>query len=215
MKIITVLNNYHTPSGSSSGLFSAEHPEWVFLPDSSMIRSGNPFLTPDLEDLFQGAVSNKCVAFPSVALKIGKLGKSIESRFGNRYLTQGALCMNFIAADILDQRKASGSPWTEAMAFDRSFVCSVFIPFESSRLRELSVVCTLSHPGGSSETLEWRGDNMLLSAEEMLSRISRMNTMKMGDILIPAVPSEGIQVNRGDTLTMQSAPFAELLVNIK
>lgn len=215
MKIITVLNNYDSHSESSPWQRTGGNPEWVFLPDSAMMRSGNPFFIPDLTDLFQGGVSHNCMAFPSIALKIGRLGKSIETRFGNRYLTQGALCVNFIAVDILKQRQEAGAPWTEAMAFDRSFACSDFIPVDLSTTTKLTLECRLIRNGKEEETMEWNLNDMILSAEEMLSRISRMNTMKMGDLLIPGVPDRGIEIHTGDTLTVAGGEFPTLQVNIK
>ena len=66
---------------------------WYEIPDSSIIRSGNPFFVPDFDQRF--------IALPSVAVKICRLGKSVAPRFASRYYDEITLGFSVVAADRL------------------------------------------------------------------------------------------------------------------
>ena len=69
------------------------HGFWYEIPDSSIIRSGNPFFVPDFDTRF--------VALPSIAVRICKLGKGIAPRFVPRYYDEVTFGLSVVAADRL------------------------------------------------------------------------------------------------------------------
>lgn len=215
MKIITVYNNLKTDSESSGTSSSGKMPGWVFLPDSSLMKSGNPFFLPDLEGLFMNEVSKECVAYPSVVFRLSKLGKNIELRFADRYIGGIGLCVCFVAEDIRRNRAELGLPWTEAVAFDRSFLCGDIVTFENGMQSRRTIDAVMKRADGGCERVAWTTELLNHPVEEIISRISRMNTIKIGDFLVPALPVEGFRLHIGDSITVTSEGLPPLSVSIK
>ena len=64
MKIIGINNNYHTEEKS---------PALFLMADSSLLKDGKPFFLPSFDNDFR--------MYPSVVIKICRLGKNIAKRF--------------------------------------------------------------------------------------------------------------------------------------
>ena len=180
MKIFAVIRNY-PGSGADGGLFGAGGMSWYELPDSSLSHTGNPFFVPDFDSRF--------VACPSVAYRIGRLGKSIARRFAGRYLDAATMACAVVAADSLAAARRDGNPWTPAVAFDRSCLIGNFQPLDTFiSSGPLTLECGETSTGYDPQALT-------LPVEAVVEAISATCTLKTGDIILAGLSPHGLPLN--------------------
>ena len=176
------------------------HGFWYEIPDSSIIRSGNPFFVPDFDTRF--------VALPSIAVRICKLGKGIAPRFVPRYYDEVTFGLSVVAADRLGDSMVRGLPWTPAVAFDGSCMLGRFIPTEECGGK------FLIKAGGNE--VAWSLDSACRHIGEIISEISRGCTIKTGDIILPYISSAGIRLLPGDHISVMTTDSSNILeINVK
>lgn len=202
MKIFAVINNYNGSNHSSPFYLSDSAPDWYEMPDSAVLRSGNPFFIPDFAYDFE--------AFPSLVYRIGRLGKSIAPRFATRYIDGVTMGAAVIATDLLKTLRRQGAPWTRATAFDRSFFLGNLQPIDAllnldvAEIRYDDVVMT------------YRRDDILLGIDSIINRLSGDNTLKNGDLVLAGLTPEGIALRQDTRLTVTCNSNTTLLdINIK
>lgn len=145
------------------------------LPDSTVVRNGNPVFVPDFDDMF--------TARTFLAVKISRLGKTIAERFADRYYETAAPAFCITAENLLSRLRVEGLPWTEATAFDKSCPVGEFIPFERIEAEDLKFEIN----GQVSQTLPPPKRDVIRKA---ISIASRNNTLKMGDLILLPFPEE-------------------------
>lgn len=173
---------------------------WYFLADSALTNAGKPFFIPDFAKDFE--------AIPTVAVRINRLGKSVAARYGSRYYAEYAPALHFRASDLLLSQRAKGLPGDMAWSFDRSFIMSDFIKYPSSGYIE---VCLRKNGVADGA---FCSSKMLLSLNEVISRASCANTLKIGDLIVPALPS-GSGIAIGDLVELSVGDDNVLSVQIK
>jgi 2-keto-4-pentenoate hydratase/2-oxohepta-3-ene-1,7-dioic acid hydratase in catechol pathway len=140
--------------------------------DSSLLNQDKPFFLPD----WSGDVR----ACRCVAVRICRLGRSVETRFASRYYDAMACGIDFQAADLLREGKTA-----EALAFDGALCVGgwlqpdVYRSLPATLLSETEQGCTI---------------------EQGIAQISRIMTIRMGDILYIDMPCEAQPVHREDVL---------------
>lgn len=185
MTIYNVIDN-HKKTGAVSGQTPLN---WTILSGATILQGGNPFFIPDFAKRFE--------ARPSLALRICRLGKNIAPRFAHRYVDAVAPCINFIATDLLDSLRESGLPWTKAVCFDRSAAFGKYIPYDMDSIDSASVGLRVTSGDGSEELLVWEGKDFRIPARDVISEISRDNTLKNGDVILAATAPAGPAVEIG------------------
>lgn len=173
---------------------------WYFLADSSLTNAGKPFFIPDFAKSFE--------AIPVIAVRINRLGKSVAPRFAHRYFTTYAPALHFRAADLIRELKDGGLSPDRACSFDRSLIMADFIPFPENG----EVTLEMKINGRATECFETV--RMSLSLAQVIAEASRTNTLKIGDLIIPALP-EGHKVSIGDLFELQINGNNVLSVQIK
>ncbi|MDE7349796.1 MAG: fumarylacetoacetate hydrolase family protein [Muribaculaceae bacterium] len=163
-------------------------PIWTLISPSAILQGGNPYFVPDFAARFE--------ARTALAVRIGKLGKSIAPRFAHRYIDAAAPAVVFIAADRLEGLRGKGLPWTSAMSYDRCLAIGRFtaMPYEditrcrsSLSLKRLEII-------ENAEEIRLAPSQGL---EETIAAISRDNTLKTGDILLIGIAGSGPTVAPG------------------
>jgi 2-keto-4-pentenoate hydratase/2-oxohepta-3-ene-1,7-dioic acid hydratase in catechol pathway len=201
MKIFAVAGAYDAAPSVDVALPLCDNPVWYEIPDSSISRSGNPFFVPD--------TGSDYVAFPSVAYRICKLGKSVATRFASRYYDAATLGFSVVAVDILRQLRAAGLPWARAVAFDRSCLLGNFMPISAfTDLEEFHITC------GDTST-SYRCNDVSLGIDAAISLISADNTIKTGDIILPALSPAGLPLKIGDRFTVTANDSTIFDINVK
>lgn len=197
MKIFSVINNYHSLSPHAD-------PEWIILPDSCIVRSGNVFFIPDLDHSY--------TAFPSLALKIGKLGKSVEPKFAHRYVDEITCALQIADSTLLSALRSKGLPWSRALVFDRSLPLGDFVhPESADSLSETSILATDAE---GTPLSEWHAADMSIPWREVIQLVSRTNTIKTGDIVLIALSPRGFTLTPGMAVeaSIGSSPLLRLKI---
>lgn len=208
MKIIAFIDNYQQCAPEKTEDFDPtchdlRRLSTISIPDSCVIKSRNPFFIPDFDTDFR--------AYPSVALRICRLGKSIASRFAGRYYTEMTAAVSVRAEHTLAELRMKGLPWDDAMIFDRSLWLGEFIP---------SAEMT-SEPGTAFEVsagdicLSYDTRRLRLDADKAIEEVSRKNTVKTGDIILLGLTDTGIPLTGPTRLKAESAGHELLNITIR
>ena len=202
MKIYSFIRTY-SPSEQGDTLMQGHTPTWYVMPESSVLRSGNPFFVPDFDTEFK--------AYPSLCLRIGRLGKGIAPRFVSRYIDGWTMSVAVVAADRLRTLREEGEPWTDAVSFDRSCWIGNLQPIDSLiNYDAFTIEC-------SHTSAVYTAGNIFPAKEELISLLSRNNTLKNGDLVLIGLLPDGITLTPGTRMHIQSAnKDIELIdINIK
>lgn len=178
----------------------AEIPTWYFLADSSLTNAGKPFFVPDFADYFE--------AIPVIAIRVNRLGKSIASRFAGRYFSEFATAIHFRAKDMMEKLYDMHLPIDKAISFDRSLIMSEYMPFPAD-----GDVTVVMNKNGIAVS-EFDSSKLMMPINQIISEVSYSNTLKMGDLIIPALP-EGVEVAIDDVLELSCNGESTLSVHIK
>lgn len=182
---------------------------WYFLPDSALINTGKPFFVPEFADEFE--------AFVAPVVRLNRIGKSISARFAERYYTEIAPAIHIRASRLRRTLLEAGLPTDPSHSFDRSMTVGNFIPV-GSLSDDASLVMTLDHArpqSGHASATPAPAEVVCSSVQlkslvgPLLEAVSRTNTIKMGDYLVPMLSSP-LPIEIGDTLTVKylTAPAA-------
>lgn len=174
---------------------------WYFIPDSALVNSGKPFFIPEFADEFE--------VFLTPMVKINRIGKSIGSRFAERYFSEMAPAVHFRAAALRRKLLDAGLPPDPSHSFDRAMTVGEFLPAETFlNGQELAIFkngekAAICHP-----------QQIKLVIGPFLEEVSRSNTVKMGDYLVPVL-SNPVMINIGDTITVTLDGKNLLTIHIK
>ncbi|MCH5235593.1 MAG: hypothetical protein J1E16_09875 [Muribaculaceae bacterium] len=182
MKIFVIVNNYPQSTLPS-------HQGWYLLADSAMTNTGKPFFIP--ENI--GTVN----AYLGIAIKISRLGKHIETKFAHRYYSEWAPVVHFVFKTVEERLGNDHLPLDASRSFDRSLFVGDFKPLE-----ELDDIA-LYKDGELKQIFSM--SKILSNPDEVIRNVSDINTLKIGDIIVPALtePTEVIignflEVKKGD-----------------
>lgn len=178
MKIIAIDNNY------DSSIEHAAAPAWYLLTHSCLQRDNKPLYVPDWDSDFR--------LFPSMAIRVDRLGKSIAERFACRYWDSWSFGFSLRGMETLHSLHQQSLPIGAAVAFD----CSAIIApdwhkAERDSLADLSFAVT----DGAVELARWNYADLRLGVDALIEHLSRRMTFKTGDILYLGFPGEGIPVD--------------------
>jgi 2-keto-4-pentenoate hydratase/2-oxohepta-3-ene-1,7-dioic acid hydratase in catechol pathway len=161
-------------------------------PDTALLRNNDPFFVPD----FSSRVDYEC----ELVVRINRVGRSISPRFAHRYYDEVGLGIDFTARDLQGEAIARGLPWEACKAFDRSAALSAeFLPLKElgGNVQNLHFEMSL---GGEVRQRGHTAD-MIFTVDEIISRVSRFVTLKMGDLIYTGTPVGVGPVTPGDRLT--------------
>lgn len=196
MKTFVAVNN-HTSSvheDNSAPFVSG----WFLLADSALTNTGKPFYVP----FNHGKVTAKAC----FVVKINRLGKNIATKFAYKYYDEMAPALLFSLPEYEKLLLQQGLPADPARSFDRALFVGDFQPFhkaaEISLVKNNSNIDSLSLEDISKET-----DNFLYT-------VSEMNTMKIGDLIIPVL-SDAVEVVEDDYVQIKVDGEDKFAVKIK
>lgn len=191
MKIFCILNNYGE---------SADELDWYVVPDSGILRHDNPMFVPDFDNEFRG--------YPSLIVKICKLGKNISAKFAGRYYDDVAPGMAVQAFHLLGLLRKDGKPWTRAVVFDKCTFIGEFIPVEAWNDPNVEY-----DYGG--QTFIWQKDKLKEDIDKVIEVISRENILKTGDMIMVGMAPESILLEKGKTLSAKISGEEKLQIRFK
>ncbi len=174
---------------------------WHMLQDSTVIRSDNPFFVPDFDTEFR--------LYPSLAIRIDRLGKSIAPKFAHRYYAQATLAATVRAENMLSGLRAKGLPWDKAISFDRSCMLGDFRPIENLETAK----GIFFHIGDYTREISPAGFKS--DIDKIISLVSENNILKMGDIILLTGDESGIELEPGQNLCAEADTDKLLEIRIK
>ena len=161
----------------------------VFMkPDTALVLRNRPFFYPE----FSEDIHYEC----ELVLKIGRVGKYIEPRFAHKYIDAVSLGIDFTARDIQNQCKAKGHPWEIAKAFDNSAPLGTFVPYEDWKGKDIPF--TLEKNGEVVQIGNTK--DLIFDFAYLISYLSKMFTLKLGDLIYTGTPAGVGPVVIGDHL---------------
>ena len=188
MKIICIGRNYLKHARELEHDIPTE-PVFFMKPDSSLLLDNRHFFIPEFSKEIHHEVE--------LIVKINRLGKSIESKFANRYYDEIGLGVDFTARDLQRKLIEKGLPWEKAKAFDSAAVLGEFIP--KQELGDLGQIdFSLLKNGESVQTGNSR--DMIFNIDTIIEYISQFVTLKIGDLIYTGTPAGVGPVNINDRL---------------
>jgi len=200
MKIYTFIRTYATEDGCDE-LNIGDGPAYYTMQETSLIRSGNPFFVPDLDAGFR--------AYPSLCLRIGRLGKNIAPRFAHRYIESWTMAVAVVATGLLGRLRRQGDPWSPAVSFDRSCWLGNLQPNDT-----LLEYDTFEVECGESKII-YETRKLAPSKEELISLLSRDNTLKNGDLILVGLTPRGVTLLPGTRMRIRQQEQLTDLADIK
>lgn len=181
MKILMLWDNYGAGSPDPALPVS-------WLTDSCLLRDRKPLYVPDFDTDFR--------LFPTLAVRIDRLGKGIQAKFAHRYWQEAAVYISVRACARIETLTRAGMPLDSAVAYDNSLVASPFFPLTPEQVPG-TTFCLLRN--GIKE-LEWSGANLKMDTAEAIQALSHCNTLKTGDLILLGIPREGVPIAPGDKI---------------
>lgn len=122
-----------------------------------------------------------------------------------------AVGLDMTRRDLQAEAKAAGRPWDMSKGFDASAPCSALVP-----------VALAGHPGSVEIALtvndqtRQRGhlDELIWSVPEIVAHLSRLVTLRAGDLIFTGTPAGVGPVQRGDRLVGRVEGIGELKVTL-
>ena len=145
--------------------------------DSALLTHGKPMFKPDF--------TQELSATPYLALRISRMGKSIPARFAHRYYDAVGVAVDFTAEDVLRQLRSEGEPWDIAKSFDGSVCLGSWLELGAGS-EELGISMSLLVDGTEQSTL--RIDDLKAEAGKAIEQVSKLFTLRQGDILLMGKP---------------------------
>ncbi|GAB4228234.1 MAG: fumarylacetoacetate hydrolase family protein [Methyloligellaceae bacterium] len=131
----------------------------------------------------------------AVALHSGGTDIAVADALGHVY---GYACaLDMTRRDLQGEAKKAGRPWEVGKAFEHSAPCSPLVP-----------AAQIGHPSEGAIWLDVNGerrqdgnlDQMIWKVPEMIAYLSRLFTLRPGDIILTGTPAGVGPVSRGDSL---------------
>ena len=177
----------------------AQLPAVDTIPDSAILRDGKPFFIPQWSEQWHYR--------PMPAFRVGRLGKNIARRFAMRYIDAVTLSLQVYPTDSIKSLRGLDIPKGVLTSFDGSVILGEWSAPPSDTSTPLTI-------GINDLTVEATDIfDRLTSAIETLSKYF---TLKMGDIIIPPMPTSPDIPMIIDTAVVGSIDSIEVLkFNIK
>jgi 2-keto-4-pentenoate hydratase/2-oxohepta-3-ene-1,7-dioic acid hydratase in catechol pathway len=188
MKIICIGRNYLKHARELEHDIPTE-PVFFMKPDSSLLLDNRHFFIPDFSKEIHHEVE--------LIVKINRLGKSIESKFANRYYDEIGLGVDFTARDLQRKLIEKGLPWEKAKAFDSAAVLGEFIP--KQELGDLGQIDFSLRKNGEV-VQSGNSRDMIFNIDTIIEYISQFVTLKIGDLIYTGTPAGVGSVNNNDQL---------------
>ncbi len=177
MKIICIGRNYIEHAKELNNPVPSK-PMFFMKPDTAIVNNNSPVYYPKhTKDLHYEA---------ELVLKISKKGKHISAKFAHTYYDEIGIGIDFTARDVQDECKKKGHPWEIAKGFDQSAPLGKFI--NKSELSDPNGI-TFSLSINSEIRQNGNSKDMIFSFDEIIAYVSKLITLKPGDLIFTGTPA--------------------------
>lgn len=194
MKILGVGFNYrpHADEAESLGLPPQEVTESpiIFHKGDAVLRENYPFFIPDIGCPIEYEAE--------LVIRISRVGKCIAREFAHRYYDAVTIGLDLTARQLQRELMAQGRPWTEAKVFDGSAVVGQWVPLSELNYPAEPIPFSLRCDGELVQ--QGRSDEMIHSFDELITHVSRFQTLRQGDLIFTGTPAGVGPLAIGQTL---------------
>lgn len=220
---------------------SASPLSWYFIADSALVNAGKPFFIPEFADEFEAFLApvvrisriGKSIAArfaeryyteiaPAVHFRASKLRRQLleaglptdPSHSFDRAMTVGSFLptSEFLnGSPLLMLKEENSSMYKEVKAISSTHESREVAECDS---RKKEMVEESFGRGKAEAVVKIDTNEMRSMIGPLLEAVSRSNTIKMGDYLVPIL-SNSVKVEIGDTLTVTLASTPLLTIHIK
>lgn len=187
MKIITAM----VAGGKVTGIY--------LKPDNTLNRKRLPFFVPE--------EPAEVAARVGVAVTIEKVGKTVRREFAERYYDKAALAVEVTDMATLRKARENGEPWTMAVGMDGSLTLSEFRKIEDTTTAEVET--------DGEKWCECEMARLLERVPEVLTKVSKVMTLKTGDIVVVVDGERERRLRIGETIVMNGMEGKEIELRIK
>ena len=174
MKLIHIINNY-----SQQG----DAPRFYLKADTALLRNNDAFYIPD------GV--GRVIAEPHIVVRNSRLAKCIGERFASRCVDAVMAGVSFTQVDRLEQLRAEGLPWDEAVGFDHSSALSLDSLGRDAMLEGATFMIN------DEVKAQIKLSDMRFTVDRVVSTLSEAMTLRIGDLMYLGSP-EQFEVKAGD-----------------
>jgi len=168
-------------------------PALTIVPSSAMVLGGKPLFLPEFSTRWDMTLT--------VAFRLCRLGKHIDTKFAPRYIDSVTPVMLTRAKSLLEVKGLEAL----AAAADGSMAAGSWTPLSADGCYALK---------SENFRMDFTADS--LNLPEVISTLSRYMTLQMGDMIVPAVPRVTLPVEPETTVSVSLNNMADLLtVKIK
>lgn len=158
----------------------------VPIGDDVLLRNNGDFYIPEF--------TRKVSCVPQLAVKICKLGKSVNERFACRYYSEMGGVVRFYADTLEDELREKGLPLAAASSFDCSAAISNLKEITDRNIRYEMQVNGIS-------VFQGMAADLVLSIDRLLALASEYHMIKIGDYLFCGNQMR-FEVKAGDRIRM-------------
>ncbi len=177
----------------------------VFIkPPQALIIDDESIVLPDFSENVHHEVE--------LVVVIGKDCDSVETDEAIDYVAGFAVGIDVTLRDLQNQCKTNGKPWAVAKGFRTSAPISKIIPINqiTSNMKyfdlELQINGQIKQSGNTKD--------MERTVEELISYLSKVFSLKAGDVIFTGTPEGVGKINKGDTITAWLGNLVSLNVNV-
>jgi len=178
----------------------------VFLkPRNSIILNGDALTLPSSSDNVHHEVE--------LVLLVGKTAKDVSEKDALQHITGYGVGLDLTARDVQSNAKQNGLPWTLAKGFRGFAPLGNFISYRSDHN-----FSTLSLSVSVNNEIRQNGNtsDMIFSAAELISYLSKQFTLHPGDLIFTGTPEGVSKISVGDQIKASlnnGESFLELFIN--
>ena len=177
----------------------------IFLkPSTALISDGETIVRP--------ALSNELHHEVELVVMIGREGKDVSPAKAYEHVWGYAVGLDMTLRDIQVEAKDHGLPWAVAKGFDTSAPISEIIP--KQRVPDphaLEIRCWVN---GTVRQKSSTG-NMIFSIDQIISYVSSIFTLELGDLIFTGTPEGVGEVKNGDTVAAELVGYTKITHQIQ
>lgn len=177
----------------------------IFIkPSQSIIHSNDTFSLPEFSQNIHHEVE--------LVILIGSDCEDVSPDNAKNYIAGYGVGIDITARDVQENAKKGGKPWAVAKGFRQSAPISDFIPAESitdNSAFELKLwINNELRQSGNTKDME-------RSVEKLVSYLSKVFTLRRGDLIFTGTPEGVGKINSGDQLMAKLNDDLTLIIDVK
>jgi len=196
MKIIALTENLND--------ITANPAPFILLPETALLQptagSGKdkPLFLPDFDTRIR--------LFPSLAIRISRLGKGIPERFAHRYYDAWSICLQGRGMNTLQKLRQAGMPWGAACSFDGAFI--------TGEWQHTPLPGTVTASDGTN-VITIHANVIQAEIDRTISYLSDTIMLKQGDIIALHGGNESLEAKIGKVFSAEGDGVKVLYLRVK